>query len=45
LDILASNTELREKMGRNNLTAIKRFGIETVLSEMRKIYDAEVSDC
>ena len=45
LNILASNTELREKMGRNNLTAIERFGIETVLSEMRKIYDTENSDC
>ena len=44
LNILASNTELREKMGRKNLTAIERFGIETVLSEMRKIYDAEISD-
>ena len=45
LNILASNAELREKMGRNNLTAIQKFSIETVLYDMRKIYDAEISDC
>ena len=45
LNILVSDTELREKMGRNNLTAIQKFSIETVLYEMRKIYDAEISDC
>ena len=45
LNILATDTELRERMGRNNLTAIQKFSIETVLREMRKIYDAEISDC
>lgn len=44
LTILASDAELREKMGRNNLTTIQRFGTETVLNEMRKIYDTENSD-
>ncbi len=45
LNILVSDTELREKMGRNNLTAIQKFSIEKVIYEMRKIYDAEISDC
>lgn len=44
LNILASNTELREKMGRNNLTVIQKFSIEALTNEMRKIYDAEVFD-
>lgn len=40
LNLLASNTELREKMGKNNVATIQKFSIKTVINEMRKIYDA-----
>ena len=45
LNVLVSDAELREKMGRNNFAAVQKFGIETVINEMRKIYDAVLSDC
>lgn len=44
LNCLAHNPELREKMGKNNLTAIRNFGVETVTEEIRKIYAAEFAE-
>lgn len=44
LNCLARNPELREKMGRNNLFAIRKFSIETVTEEIRKIYSAEFAE-
>ena len=44
LNCLACNPELREKMGRNNLIAIRKFSIETVTEEIRKIYSAEFAE-
>ncbi len=44
LNCLARNPELREKMGRNNLIAIRKFSIETVTEEIRKIYSAEFAE-
>ena len=45
LNLLASDTELREAMGKSNATAVQKFSMETVVNEMRKIYDAEASGC
>lgn len=44
LNFLANNPELREKMGRHNLIAIRKFSIETVTEEIRKIYSAEFAE-
>ena len=42
LNTLASNTELREKMGRHNLIYVQKFSVETAINEMCRIYDAEL---
>ena len=42
LNTLASNTELREKMGRHNLISVQKFSVETAINEMCRIYDAEL---
>ena len=42
LNTLASNTELREKMGRHNLITVQKFGVETAINEMCRIFDAEL---
>lgn len=44
LDLLASNPELREKMGKNNLTAVQKFSTETVKKEIQEIYAAEFKE-
>ncbi len=41
LNILATNAELREKMGKNNLITIQKFSTETVTDDIRNIYDTE----
>jgi len=41
INLLASNADLRKKMGRNNLLTIQRFSTETVTEKIRNIYDAE----
>lgn len=43
LKLLASDKTLREKMGKNNLITIQNFSTETVETEIRKIYEAELS--
>ena len=42
LNTLASNTELREKMGRHNLITVQKFSVETAINEMCRIFDAEL---
>ncbi len=42
LKLLAADAELRERMGRSNLITIKKFSIETVNEEIRKIYNKEL---
>jgi hypothetical protein len=42
ISILATNDELREKMGRTNLRAIQKFSAETVVKEMKNIYAEEL---
>ena len=42
LNLLANDKNLREMMGKNNLITIKKFSIETVNEEIRKIYEAEL---
>ena len=41
LEILLKNAQLREKIGQDNLQAVKNYGMEVVTSRMRNIYDAE----
>ena len=41
INLLATNVELREKMGRTNLMTIQKFSNETVIKEMQNIYDAK----
>jgi glycosyltransferase involved in cell wall biosynthesis len=41
IDILAGDSELRKEMGRNNLIAVKKFDIQSVVEELRNIYVAE----
>ena len=41
LKILLQNAQLREKIGQDNLQAVKNYGMEVVTSRMRNIYDAE----
>ena len=38
---LATDSELRRKMGQDNLAAVQRFSLETVINEIRKIYETE----
>lgn len=42
LNLLATNTALRETMGKNNLIAVQKFSEETVIKEMQNIYAAEL---
>jgi len=42
LNLLASDVEMREKMGKNNLITIQKFSTETVAEEIRAIYKAEL---
>ena len=42
LNILASDSELREKMGRNNSITVQRFGIDMVIEQMRKICETQI---
>ena len=44
INILAHDIELRNKMGKNNLLAIKKFSVETVKYEMKNIYNAEFKE-
>ena len=44
INILAHDVELRNKMGKNNLLAIKKFSVETVKDEMKNIYNAEFKE-
>lgn len=39
LNLLASDPVLREKMGRTNLATIQNYSTETVVEEIRKIYE------
>ena len=41
INILASDTQLREAMGNSNRMTIQNFSTETVIREMQKIYAAE----
>ncbi|SHI81784.1 Glycosyltransferase involved in cell wall bisynthesis [Dethiosulfatibacter aminovorans DSM 17477] len=42
INLLAEDKELRRKMGDSNLETIKRFDIENVKKEMKKIYEREL---
>jgi len=42
INILASDKELREKMKISNLETIKKFDVENVKKEMKKIYEEEL---
>lgn len=42
INILASDKELREKMKASNLETIKKFDVENVKKEMKKIYNKEL---
>ena len=44
LNILANDLSMREKMGANNLIAIKKFNVETVTEELRNVYIAEFGE-
>lgn len=44
INILAHDVELRNKMGKNNLLAIKKFSVETVKDKMKNIYNAEFKE-
>ena len=44
LNLLASDAELRDKMGKNNLTAVQKFNTETVTNAMYNIYKTEFND-
>ena len=41
INLLGTNVELREKMGRTNLITIQKFSTEIVIKEMQNIYTAE----
>ena len=41
ISILASDIELREKMGQYNLSVIHKFSTETVIQQLSSIYHAE----
>lgn len=41
LNLLASDADLRQKMGSNNLQTIRKFSTETVTEEIKKIYWTE----
>lgn len=41
INLLASDADMRKKMGKNNLLTIQKFNLETVTDEIRKIYEAE----
>lgn len=41
INLLATNVELREKMGRTNLMTIQKFSTEIVTKEMQNIYATE----
>lgn len=41
IKILISNAQLREKIGRDNMNAVEKFGLEAVSNKMRNIYNAE----
>lgn len=43
LNRLANDAVLREKMGKNNLAAIRKFSTETVREEIKSIYSAELA--
>lgn len=42
LNLLTTNVELREKMGRTNLMTIQKFSTETVIKEIQNIYATEL---
>lgn len=42
LNLLANDSALREKMGKNNLITIQKFSTETVNEKIRKIYASEL---
>lgn len=42
LYLLANDSALREKRGKNNLITIQKFSTETVNEEIRKIYESEL---
>lgn len=44
LNILASDVDLREKMGKNNLITIQKFSVETLTDEIHKIYEDEFEE-
>lgn len=44
LDILASDPELKKKMGEYNLVAVQNFSTETVKKEIQEIYAAEFKE-
>ncbi|MBE6604371.1 MAG: glycosyltransferase family 4 protein [Ruminococcaceae bacterium] len=43
LKLLAGDAALRQRMGKNNLVTIKKFSIEAVSEEIRRIYEAELA--
>ena len=44
LNILANDLSMRQKMGENNLIAIKKFSVETVIEEIRNVYVTELGE-
>ena len=44
LNILANDLSIRQKMGENNLIAIKKFSVETVIEEIRNVYVTELGE-
>ena len=45
INILASDTQLREAMGSSNRMTIQKFSTENVIQEMQNIYAAELLHC
>lgn len=43
INILASDSNLRSRMGKNNLITIQKFSTETVTSDIQKIYEMEIT--